>query len=224
MPRHVSQSWRDFLGPGALTTLVLAALVALLGLGVPIVARLRRVLHSATRHELHPADAIVVLGRELKDDRPTPVFVARLEHGAALWRSGLAPHLVVTGGLTGSATRTEAEAGRDVLIAAGIPAEAILCEGRSRHTLENLYNVREDLGGLPRRLVLVSDDLHLERARALALNLGFEVACTSAPGARARGLSRWARALREAMLLHWYHTGVAWSRLIGSQRLLSRVT
>jgi uncharacterized SAM-binding protein YcdF (DUF218 family) len=140
-----------------------------------------------------------------------------------LWRDGIAPKIVVTGGLTGKASRTEAEAGREWLVAAGVPAGVIECEGASRHTLENLYNVREHFGRCA--IVIVSDPLHLARARALAENLGLNVTCCGAAAADPpTSGGRLARALREAALLHWYSTGVSWSRLIGSERLLSRVT
>lgn len=226
MPRHVSDTWRDYLGPGAVTTLLLAAFLAIVGLGVPVAWRLRQVLAEAARARAlrpDPADLLVVLGRVLVDDRPSEVFVGRLNHAAALWRGGVAPTIVVTGGMTGKASRTEAEAGREWLVDSGVPARVIECEGASRHTLENLYNVREHFGR--GSIVIVSDPLHLARARALAENLGFEVSCSGASAADPPSkAARLMRALREAALLHWYTTGVAWSRLIGSERLLSRVT
>jgi uncharacterized SAM-binding protein YcdF (DUF218 family) len=188
---------------------------------------LRQVLGHARRDERGPADAILVLGRELEADRPTPVFRARLEHGAALWREGCAGRIVVSGGLTGTASRSEAEAGRETLLELGVPESAIWTEHGSRHTLENLFNVRETLRrhGLA-RLILVSDPLHLARAVALARGLALEVACSPAVAAPPRPGSAawWLRATREAFLLHWYHVGVAYSRAIGSERMLARVT
>jgi uncharacterized SAM-binding protein YcdF (DUF218 family) len=227
MPRHVTDSWRSYLGPGAVTSFVLALVTGVLGLGVPIAVELRRVLAFARRDERRSADAILVLGRALRNDRPTEVFAARLAHGASCFHAGLAPRVVVTGGLTGDARRTEAEAGRDDLVARGVPPSAVLVEGRSRHTLENLVFVRETLRAQGwRSVLLVSDPLHLARAATLARGLALEVACSPAhdcpprPGA----LGWWSRALREAFFLHWYRVGVAYSRLIRSQRLLSRVT
>jgi uncharacterized SAM-binding protein YcdF (DUF218 family) len=227
MPRHVNETWKDYLGPGALTSFALAALVAIGGLGLPVFACLRRVLRTARADAAAPADAIVVLGRVLEADRPSAVFAARLRHAADLLERGLAPRLIVTGGLTGSASKSEAEAGRELLLSWGVPAERIALEDRSRHTLENLYNVREALRREgASRLVLVSDPLHLERASTLARGLSLEVACSPAVAAPPRpGSPGWyVRALREAYLLHWYHVGVIYSRAIGSERLLSRVT
>jgi uncharacterized SAM-binding protein YcdF (DUF218 family) len=172
-------------------------------------------------------DAILVLGRQLEGDWLTPVFEARLAHAEALWRQGLAPRIFVAGGTTGTAKRSEAEAGRDWLVARGIPAAAILLEDRSQHTLENLFNVRSHMRAAGwRTLLMISDPLHLTRARATAQGLSLEVCCSPAPGAPpARGtLGWWRRAAFEGFLLHWYHTGMLYSRLIRSEQQLNRVT
>lgn len=226
MPRKNSSLLRE-LGPGGLSSLTLALGSGFVALGLPVAWRGREVLARAAGEPLRRADAIVVLGRELVDDAPTPVFRARLDHGLRLWREGWAPRLVVSGGLTGRATRSEAAAGRDFLLEMGAPPAAVSIEDRSRHTLENLFNVRETLRaeGLA-RIVLVSDPLHLARAAALARGLALDVCCSPAIGAPpSRGSAAWwLRAARESFLLHWYHVGLTYSRAIRSQRLLSRVT
>ena len=51
-----------------------------------------------------PANAIVVLGAAQYDGRPSPVLRARVDHAIELWRRGLAPRLIVTGG-SGAETR-----------------------------------------------------------------------------------------------------------------------
>lgn len=225
--RRRNSTFFEELGPGGLSSLSLALASGLLGLGIPVVVRSREILRAARRDERRKSDAILVLGRELVDDRPSAVYRARLDHGARLWREGWAPEIVVSGGLTGCATRSEAAAGREHLLALGIPAPAILVEDRSRHTLENLFFVRESLAarGLG-RLLLVSDPLHLARAAAFARGLALEIACSPAAEAPPRpgGPGWWLRTAREAFLLHWYRVGVAYSRAIGSERMLARVT
>ena len=133
----------------------------------------------------------------------------------------------MAGGLTGAASRSEAEVGRERLLALGIPADKILVEDRSQHTLENLFNLRETLRkDAWSTLILVSDPLHLARAGALARGLGLDLRCspaTACPPLRG-SLGWWARAGYEAFLLHWYHTGVAYSRIIRSERQLARLT
>ena len=227
MTRKRNSHWLTELGPGGASTLTLALASGFVGLGLPVLWRGRQVLSAASGDELRRSDAIVVLGRELVADRPTHVFQARLEHALALWRGEWAPEIVVSGGMTGRANVSEAAAGRDYLLAAGVPPAAVSIEERSRHTLENLFFVRETLRarGLA-RIVLVSDPLHLARAAALARGFALEVCCSPAvesPPARG-SLGWWIRAGREGFLLHWYRVGLAYSRAIRSERNLSRVT
>jgi len=64
------------------------------------------------------------------------------------------------------------------------------------------------------------------RARATAQGLDLDVRCSPAqesppaPGS----FAWWRRAALEAFLLHWYHTGMVYSRLIRSKSSLERVT
>ncbi|MFN7958420.1 MAG: YdcF family protein [Holophagaceae bacterium] len=220
-------SFLQKLGPGGAVSLLLALLTALGGALLPVVWRLRQVLRGAEADPPGPVDLILVLGRRLEGDALTEVFRARLAWAQALLERGLAPRLVIAGGLTGNATRSEAEAGRDWLVARGVPESAILLEDHSQHTLENLFNVRAHMRAEGwRHLVLVSDPLHLARARAPAPGLGRDARCSPAAGAPpARGsLGWWRRAALESFLLHWYHTGMLYSRLLGRRAQLERVT
>ena len=229
----------QMLGPGGLVSFGLALVGAGLLLGLPVVWRLRTVLRAANEDESPPSDVILVLGRRLENDGPTAVFEARLAHAARLWREAKAPRIAIAGGVTGCASRSEAEVGRERLLSLGIPESAILVEDRSQHTLENLFNLRETLrggagstrstgstGSTGNTLILVSDPLHLARAGALARGLGLDPRCSPAtacpPFRGSRGW--WSRAVYEAFLLHWYHTGVLYSRLIRSKGQLARLT
>ncbi len=220
-------SFLQKLGPGGAASLGLAVLSVLGLLGLPWVFRFRQVVRGVHGDEPAAADAILVLGRKLEGDWLTPVFEARLAHAEALWRQGFAPRIFVAGGTTGTAVRSEAEAGRDWLVARGVPAPAILMEDRSQHTLENLFNVRGQMrdGGWS-TLLMVSDPLHLTRARATARGLDLKVCCSPAADAPpSHGtLGWWRRAAFEGFLLHWYHTGMLYSRLIHSEQQLGRVT
>ena len=215
------------LGPGGSVSLLVALAGGVVLLGLPVFWRLRGVLATAAGEAPEAADAILVLGRRLEGDRPSPVFEARLAQAEALWRKGHAPRIIVAGGITGRATRSEAEVGAEWLRARGVAPEAILTEDHSQHTLENLFNVRRQLDASGRRrLLLVSDPLHLARAAALARGLNLEFRCmpaTASPPARG-SLAWWYRALFEAFLLHWYYTGMAYSRLTGARSQLERVT
>ena len=220
-------SFLQKLGPGGVASLGLALLTTVGLLGIPWLVRVRQVLRGAHGDEPAHADAILVLGRRLESDRVTAVFEARLVQAEVLWRQGLAPRIIVAGGITGCALRSEAQAGRDWLVARGIPSGAILTEDRSQHTLENLFNVRAHLrasGGAS--LLVISDALHLARVRATAAGLRLPVGCVPAQGSPPfqDSTAWWLRAAHEAFLLHWYHTGMLYSRLIRRERQLERVT
>src|SRR5689334_2552410 len=62
--------------------------------------------------ERRQADAIVVLGAAQYNGWPSPVLRARLDHGLALYREGLAPTIVVTGGVGRGDKESEAMVAR----------------------------------------------------------------------------------------------------------------
>src|SRR5688572_2122309 len=130
--------------------------------------------------ELPGADAIVVLGAAQYDGRPSPVFQARLDHAAYLYREQFSARVIVTGGKRPGDRFTEAEAGRAYLTQQGIPEEDITGEDDGRTTLQSLRQVRkiaveEDIDSV----LLVSDPLHSERIKRMASDLGFDEAYAS---------------------------------------------
>src|SRR5947207_11739527 len=56
------------------------------------------IVHDASLQELHPADAIVVFGAAEYAGRPSPVYRARLDHAYELFRRGIAPVVITSGG------------------------------------------------------------------------------------------------------------------------------
>lgn len=122
------------------------------------------------------ADVIIVLGSGLrKDGRPGPALTRRTRHGADLWHEGIAPLVLCTGGQSEYYPRTEAAACREILLAAGLPAGAILMEERSRSTEENaIYSKRILDQKQLTHVVLVSDSYHMLRARWLFSKQGIQ--------------------------------------------------
>jgi uncharacterized SAM-binding protein YcdF (DUF218 family) len=129
----------------------------------------------AGRADQHPkSDAIIVLGAAQYAGRPSPVLQARLNHAAELWRMGVAPLLVLTGGVGTGDTTSEAEVGRRYLRAGGIPDSAIVFERVGRTTGQSLHAASAILRDRHlTRAVLVSDPFHALRLRILAFRHGF---------------------------------------------------
>ena len=71
-----------------------------------------RIWQQGTLDEERPADAIVVLGAAQFSGQPGGVFEARLQHAVDLWKEGLAPYLIVTGGKLPGDRTTEAATAR----------------------------------------------------------------------------------------------------------------
>jgi uncharacterized SAM-binding protein YcdF (DUF218 family) len=137
------------------------------------------VLRAASRDAARPAQAIVVLGAAQYRGRPSPVLRARLDHAVGLYARGIAPQLVVTGGIAEGDTASEAAVGRIYALAAGVPDSAILLENEGRTTGQSLERVARLLKA--RRIdtvVVVSDPFHVLRAERVAEREGL-VAYTS---------------------------------------------
>jgi uncharacterized SAM-binding protein YcdF (DUF218 family) len=120
-----------------------------------------------------PADAIVVLGAAQYNGRPSPVFRARLDHAAALFRRGLAPHLIVTGGVGAGDTVSEAVVGRRYLVGGRVDPAAVVAVATGRSTEPSLRAAADWIrtrGG--RRAILVSDGFHMLRLCLTARRLG----------------------------------------------------
>ena len=90
-----------------------------------LVATSVKVIETASRQEVHPADAIVVFGAAEYAGRPSPVLRARLDHAFDLFQRGVAPVVITTGGAAEDPHYSEGGVGRDYLMRRGIPVAVI---------------------------------------------------------------------------------------------------
>ncbi len=128
------------------------------------------------------ADAIVVLGAAQYNGRPSPVLRARLDHSLVLYREGIAPYIVVTGGIGDGDKVSEATVGRRYLVANKVPDSAVIVRPEGRNTLSSIRSVAEWARERQiNRVVLVSDPFHMLRLRLEAGRAGLE-ASTSPTG------------------------------------------
>lgn len=157
------------------------------------VASLAAVWHAARQDGAAsmpgPAAAIIVLGAAQYDGRPSPVLKARLDHAVALWRAGVAPRVIVTGGRRAGDRTTEAATSRRYVEDHGVPDSAVLLENEGQTTeqslraaavlLRQLARTTPAAAGVPAseappptRAVLVSDPFHMLRLWVLARRYG----------------------------------------------------
>jgi uncharacterized SAM-binding protein YcdF (DUF218 family) len=129
-------------------------------------------------------DAIVVLGGGLEGRydgvRALPDLNDagdRVWQGARLYKQGVAPRLVLSGGQFAADPRKETEAPgmKMFMLDMGVPENAMLLEGSSRTTFENALRTRELLGEGARNIALVTSAFHMGRAVLWFEKAGFTV-------------------------------------------------
>jgi len=187
-----------------LIVLIAAALAAFL-VSVSV-----RIVHTASLEEVHPADAIVVFGAAEYSGHPSPVFRARLEHGLDLFRLGVAPVLITTGG-AGDAHFSEGGVGRDYLMHRGIPERNLIAETQGKDTAGSALRVAVIMraNGL-HSCVAVSDAYHVFRVRKLLEREGIgPVYVAPRPDSRPHGIvQRMVAVLREAASYLLWRLGI----------------
>ena len=176
------------------------ALVVVLILVAFYLVTLFQVWRAADDDDRSKTQAIIVLGAAQYDGRPTDVFKARLDHAAALWREGVAPTIVVTGGKQPGDRFTEAEAGASYLHQLGVPDEEILRETTSRTSWESLAASSRFLHdrGIE-QVTLVSDPFHSLRIKLIAQELGFDAHTSPTRTSPISGVDEWLRYASEAV-------------------------
>ncbi len=175
--------------------LLLAALAGFLALtGV-------RIANEGSLQELHPADAIVVFGAAEYAGRPSPVLRARLDHAFDLFRQGIAPVVITTGGAASDPSFSEGGVGHDYLKHRGIPERNLIAETQGSDTAQSAVRVAVIMraNGL-HSCVAVSDAYHVFRIKRLLQHEGIgPVYVAPRPGSRPHNVfQRTYAVLREA--------------------------
>jgi uncharacterized SAM-binding protein YcdF (DUF218 family) len=184
-------------------------LLALLMLAAVLINISSGIVRESRNHDLHPAEAIVVFGAAQYDGRPSPVFRARLDHGFDLFKQGLAPVVITTGGFAADPHFSEGGVGHDYLMHRGIPETSLIAETMGSDTSQSAQRVAVIMrANHLRTCIAVSDAYHVFRIRKLLEHEGMQV--ETAPRPDSIPHSVWQRGialLRESVsyLLWWSH-------------------
>ena len=137
-----------------------------------------------------PADAAVVLGAAVWGTDVSPVFRERINHGIDLYRKGKIRKLIFTGGQGNPGEPTESSAARKYALKNGVPAHDILIEEQSHTTYENIVYAKQLVNqhGI-KRVLIVSDPLHMKRAMTMASDVGLVADPSPTPTTLYQGLS-----------------------------------
>ena len=125
-----------------------------------------------------PADAIVVLGAgTLIDDSLTDESMRRFICGMSLFKEGRAPLMVLLGPVGGGdGGRSEADTRTQIAIEFGIPTDDLVTIGTALTTHDEALATAHALQGRRvRRILLVTESIHMRRAKLLFEKAGFTV-------------------------------------------------
>src|SRR2546429_6490002 len=86
---------------------------------------------------LKSADVIVFFGPAESAGRPSPVFRARLDHAYDLFRRGVAPVIITTGGSGSDPDYSEGGGGHDYLMHRGVPEHNLIAENQGSDTAQS---------------------------------------------------------------------------------------
>lgn len=153
------------------------------------------------------ADAAIVLGTAVWGDEPSPVFRERIRHGIWLYHNNYVDYLIFTGGKGEGQKHAEAEVAKKYAMEKGIPGEKIFMENQSKITDENLLFSKPILEkGNFKKVLLVSDPLHMKRAMKIAEKHQIEAFSSPTSTSRYQSFPKKAGfALREAFFLIAFH-------------------
>ncbi|HEX4663063.1 MAG TPA: YdcF family protein [Terriglobales bacterium] len=159
------------------------------------------VSRQADQDESRQAEAIVVFGAAEYSGHPSPIYRARLDHAYTLFKKGMAPLIITTGGAAEDPSFSEGGVGRDYLVSRGVPDGDIIAETQSSDTSQSAARVANILraNGL-HNCVAVSDGYHMFRVKQMLERQAITVYASPRPDSRLP--SRWERMrvkLREVM-------------------------
>ena len=187
-------------------TIFWTAVIAVVVIVSVVASTVHTIVHDSRQQQLHPADVIIVFGAAEYDGRPSPVLRARLDHANDLFRKGLAPVVITTGGAAADPNFSEGGVGRDYLMRRGVPESALIAETQASDTAESAERVAVIMrANHMKTCIAVSDAYHVFRIRKLLEHEGVQVFVAPRPDSRPKSVwQRGAALLREsASYLVW---------------------
>src|SRR5436853_7907713 len=102
-----------------------------------IAATAIRIVRESSGEGLKSAGVIVVFGAAEYAGRPSPVFRARLDHAYDLFRRGVAPVIITTGGSGPDPDYSEGGVGHDYRMHRGVPEHNLIAETQGSDTAQS---------------------------------------------------------------------------------------
>ena len=150
------------------------------------------VIYSATAiylyagvNELTKADAALVLGAGLLQDKPSPVFAERINHGIWLYENRYVDKIIFTGGISKNSEHSDSSIARKYAVEKGVPFADIYIEEQSTITQENIFHAAQIIkSNCFSTVIIVSDPLHMKRAMLMAKDCDLKAYSSPTPTTR----------------------------------------
>ena len=157
-----------------------AALIALTALAMAVVFGAMALIVIQGRDDAMPDNApefVVVLGAQVHGSEPSLTLKKRLDKALEFLQAHPDRTVIVSGGQGPDEAHTEASVMAQYLLAHGADASQILEEPQASNTRENLLfsaKLAEEAGFDTSRVLIVTSDFHMCRAKYIARTLGME--------------------------------------------------
>jgi len=185
----------------------LVCILAALGI-ISFIFVVALIVYNGSSQEDVEADYLIILGAGLRGSNISLTLQERLNKGTEYLGKHPDAKVIATGGQGFGETTTEAEAMEGYLISKGIDAERIIKEDKATSTMENFLFSKEILQKVEKnddnRIVVITNDFHMMRAKLLARRVGFEpygITCSTPVSVRANCYIREYFALIKSFLL-----------------------
>lgn len=132
------------------------------------------ILAAGISFDTSKADKVIVLGYQLKNDMASDTLLRRVEKAYEYAKENPECKLIVTGGVTGKNTKSEAEVMKNALVSYGVDSLRIYKEDQAKNTIDNMKLCKEFLSSKD-KVVLITSNYHCLRAKVLADRMGYSV-------------------------------------------------
>jgi uncharacterized SAM-binding protein YcdF (DUF218 family) len=130
-------------------------------------------------------DYLIVLGAGVDGDTPSPILQERIDQAYTYLKEHPNTICIATGGKGDDENLSEAQCIFNHLTAMGIEADRIWMEDQATSTVENFqYSIallKEQTGGIPENVGVLSNEFHLFRASLMAKDQGLKPIFVAAP-------------------------------------------
>ena len=138
-------------------------------------------------------------------------FIYRIDAAEQLYKSGKIKKILISGDENSLDGINEPECMRDSLVARGIPARAIILDGKGFRTINSIVNANKEYG--LRSFTIISQEFHNERAIYQAEHLGLDIQNIQAYNAR---MAKSRRAYLTTIREYFARVKMFWDLMINS--------